>query len=139
MRHKRLYKQVRELGHTNNCAIVAAIILTGRSPECVIAAAEKAGKLKNRGMNQNQQVHMYAILDHSMKIIYHSGKTAKTVKPQYNNCTVHVKNHVGAWKNGQLDDWMKDGRRRIKYCTHIVPNFQSARKFFAEKQEETKC
>ena len=139
MKHKKLYKRVAELGHNRNCAIVAAIILTGRSPECVIAAAEKAGKLKNRGMNQDKQEKMYAILDHTMTEIPFIGKTAMTVDPAANNCTVHVKNHVGAWKNGQLDDWMKGSRRRIKFCRWIKPNFKSARKFFDEKQEETKC
>ena len=139
MQYKKLYKEFTKLGHKNSCALVSATLLTNRSTDCVVTAAELAGKRRNSGMNMSKIVKMYDILDHNMTEIPFSGKTAMTVEPSADNCLIDVRGHVAAYKNGQIDDWISGRKHRVLSVFKVVSTFQSARKFFNEKQEETKC
>ena len=113
-RARRIYGGL--IGDSNYCAPLAASILLDIPFDRMLNIASSIGRRKGKGMSWDLINDMFWVLGFKLvKIDRYSGKTCTSLdildKGMY---LIDMKRHVAAWQDGELKDYSKYSRKRVK-------------------------
>ena len=113
-RARRMYGEL--IGDKNFCVPLAASILLNISFDRMLNIASELGRRKGKGMSWRLINDMFWVLGFKLvKTNKYLGKTCKTLDiSNKGNYLVDMKNHMAAWKGGELKDYSKYSRKRVK-------------------------
>lgn len=106
-----------ELGDTNCCGPIAISLATGVALKKVIDLYEKYGRKKRQPSHFYQHVNVLGELGYCIRT---TDKTAKTVltfersADKSKTYLIRIRGHILCYKHGQIHDWTKGRRHRIR-------------------------
>ena len=103
-------------GETNYCTVIAAALVLGWKFGKARAEWERRGRRTGRGTYFPDQLKL--LNDHGVTLepVAVSGGTLKTVSSKlsrYGTFLVYSRSHVSVVRNGTLEDWANDSRKRV--------------------------
>jgi hypothetical protein len=103
-------------GETNYCTVIAAALILGWKFGKARAEWERRGRRTGRGTYFPEQLKL--LNDHGVTLepVAVGGGTLKTVSrklSRYGTFLVYSRSHVSVVRNGTLEDWATDSRKRV--------------------------
>ncbi len=120
---KTIMAEKKKLGDTNDCAVIAVAIATGKSYSEVHTVLRRCGRSAKRGTTLWQMEKALSVLGFDVeKLTKWKGKTCTTLElPRKDNYIAITCNHALAVKFGLIKDWTDGRRNRIRRVWKIIP------------------
>jgi hypothetical protein len=112
-------------GETNYCTVIAAALILGWKFGKARAEWERRGRRTGRGTYFPDQVKLLADHGVTLQPVNVGGGTLKTVTRKLSRCgifLVYSRSHVSVVRNGTLEDWATDSRKRVIRVLEVVYN-----------------
>ena len=109
------------MNETNDCALIAVAIATGKPYEDVHRVFKLIGRKNRRGVWPSEIKKVVSILGYETKVVGFLGKTTKTLKlPRDKNYLAATRDHVVAVRYGLVKCWSHTKAFRIREVWEVT-------------------